>query len=246
MPLPSHTVAHILAAKEFWPRTKRGAEHLVRICRQVTASDGCECRCTISDSGCSALSIFTRHYVEYLVQTSLILSHGGLLISRKIVKKLAYDLAPHEAVAALVAKPLIRQLAFTLLGFRHTCCFALLSQNVFEESYSPDDFEEIRIEDAQSLEILEPLVAELETRFEQLDLPVHTFLENEGLKRIQEVARDLHGVALTEDERNGIEEAGVRLTMPDAVTQASENTNLSIRYSPALWLKELDEDDDQN
>ena len=201
MPLSSHTVAHILVANGNWTRAKGWAEHLVRICRQVTASDGCECSCSINNSGCSTLSIFTKHYIERLIDWG-----GGL--REKIVKQLANDLATHEAFAALIAKPLIRQLVFTLLGFRHTCCFGL-----FSGDYDPDDFEESRIEDAQSLETLEALVAELDTRLEQLNLPIHIYLKLEGLKRIQEVVKDLNGAALTADERNGIEEVGVRLTI---------------------------------
>ncbi len=61
---------------------------------------------------------------------------------------------------------------------------------------------------------------------------------------MKEVARDLHGAALTEDERNGIEEVGVRLTIHGRVTQASENKNLLERYSPVVWFEELDGDED--
>jgi hypothetical protein len=82
---------------------------------QMTTCDGCECGCAEPGAGCSLLLVFLRQMLNTCV------AYNGW-IPHEIVTRLAADFGAHEALRNLMARPLIRLLAFQALEMRHTCC----------------------------------------------------------------------------------------------------------------------------
>lgn len=247
---PVYTTAHQAMAKlvsyaghylDSWTEDEL---RLFKLCNQVAVSDDCDCGCTDTESGCSPLLIFLKKHVR----ASLEWFERDL---GRVIQQLETDLEVGEMMMGQLSfETLLRVLAYEAMGLRHTCCinFDFEDWDWDTRSHEPydEDFEEIRSEDAELQKRLEELVSELTTRFELSNAPPFTFLGTEGLECIQGVVDELEGADLSQENRFGMENLGVRLYGPtekpgvDCESDDFEHPPEDWDQAMAFWIEKFE------
>lgn len=204
----------------------------------MVIEDECDCHCADAECGCSPTLVFLNRHIcrELAFNHSL----SAVLSSMYgVLKHCGMDEAP-------ISRQLIRLFAFEALGCRHTCCIKLIAHRIEVKSYDVD-FDEIREEDAPLLDRLERLVTELICDFEQCGCSILEFLETTGLQRMQEVADEVNGADLTDEERAGMRSLDVKLVLGSEASQSDKAKNKRERiyhygeaHSYAFWAKEFE------
>jgi hypothetical protein len=162
------------------------SEHFLDQC-----SDDCTCGC--SPSGCSFFSIFGRAFLERHRKYSW--QEKGSLLGSRIDQALA------SSSTGWLMAAFIRLAVFARLEIRHTCCD--LSRIRHDHGKDPDPLtspvphypakETARIlkEDAYLLELLETLVEELFSQYNEMTLGTEDFFEQCLTPRMDEVMQEL-------------------------------------------------------
>lgn len=211
---------------------------LASICRE-DLTDGCRCRCTTR--GCSPFTWMMKgsHF-------KLPLPHGAVQIPDwKIDQLISHYSRCGLELTSLTYKAAIRYATFWALGLIHTCCKAIRITYYGDEWVDRDDVEVVNEEQAPLLELLENLVEEFEEKaveFMKADSSGHSLFPQFWTLcwklRIEEELEKLEGKELTDAERRGAEEIGVRWTVSQQ--EAVQEENPYDLDDPSHWFYELD------
>lgn len=212
---------------------------IASICRE-DLTDGCRCRCTTR--GCSPFT--------WMMKGSGFmrpLPHGTVQIPDSEIDRLVshYSRCGLE-LTSLTYKAAIRYATFGALGLIHTCCDASRLTFIEDEWVDRDDVEDVNEEQAPLLELLENLVEEFEEKavgFMKADSSGHSLFPQFWTLcwrlRIEEELEKLEGKELTDAERHGAEEIGVRWTVSQQEAVQGEKNPYDLD-DPSYWYYELD------
>ncbi|KAH0423899.1 hypothetical protein CcaCcLH18_11838 [Colletotrichum camelliae] len=136
---------------------------------------------------------------------------------------------------------LLRVCTFMVLPIRHTCCCSWEFTKGFSgwktfkwtyRVYEEDEVEEIREEDTNELELLENLLAEFESKIDEMGCTPATFFETYWIDRMGQVLQEIQDRPLPEEEVQGAERLGITLRV--------EENRLEDRGQLEYWFRELD------
>ncbi|OTA95503.1 hypothetical protein M434DRAFT_202713 [Hypoxylon sp. CO27-5] len=203
-------MTHPLPRLESCAKDFTGTQPISSILFGDRIKDSCICYCTTN--GCIPSS-------KYL-QTAFRVTFDGKDIGGAYpyvfdTIRLAEPVIP-TSLKYTVSLEYIRQITFTRLGMKHTCC-------QFEKTYqedlliclgrihflNPTEIEEIREEDRYLAEQLEVLMKEFEEKFREMDMPLTQFVEKYLWPRLDEIEKER--VELTAEESRVLRETGVVL-----------------------------------
>lgn len=214
---------------------KRSMDLTAKVLRE-NLTDGCDCHCTIG--GCSPFTWMMKGDMGFnFVESSLNLDYYvEIMVSH-------YSRCGPE-LTVLTYKAAIRFTSFFVLGLSHTCCHAWTIARYGGKWVIRDDVDILNEEQAPLLEILERLVAEFEDKAVEY-LKTNSDGENEFPQfwvaywkvRMEEEVRKLESIELTDEERRGAEEVGVRWTDQEAEKENPYDKERDVEY----WFFELDE-----
>lgn len=166
--------------------------------------DGCKCWC--SEHGCTPLVKFLEGLGwRQIPQRSELLDSYALRTSDTLGS--LFPRCKDDGLACdWIYRAVLRYITFCALGLRHTCC-----KLVHKSSYSISDDEEIREiheEDAAYIQILEELMSDFETEYEnRTDLA--TFLTIIWVPKMKDISSKLNSIELTSEEIRSAETVGV-------------------------------------
>ncbi|XDG07748.1 hypothetical protein ABKA04_007363 [Annulohypoxylon sp. FPYF3050] len=234
---PLHTVSHHLmrrvgkaSAVELWESNfqstlPRSMLNIVRTCSVEEVGDGCECSCS-DGNGCLPIKSLLSQLFSVLRNKSL---YNGLDSVLCIMDALEVINTFHQHTTNAI----IRVLTFEALEIRHTCCetipddFDAESAEEFFASYG-NDFLDIRDEDESLLSELESLVAEFLDEFRSQEQGLSEFLYSYWKDRMEQVREQKRARRLSREEKESVEELGVRLIEEDPEgTDTSEVPSIS-------------------
>lgn len=164
---------------------KKGVAELGDACFFVSSTKDC-CVCACSSGGCTTLSVALRSIL-------LGASECRWIIRVVPLRKLILSLIVWQDYWPELPRAIIRNLTFDVLGLTHTCCTEIyhgepgpLGPCVPEERR--DETEVGRIADDQHslVEEFEELMEEMESRFDELGLPLEEFLDGYWYDRVIE------------------------------------------------------------
>ncbi|KAI9685709.1 MAG: hypothetical protein M1822_004269 [Bathelium mastoideum] len=223
-----HYIAAHMGRSTFW-RRNRTYQRLRKMPQTLDISllrniildplqDTCDCAC--SDRGCRAICLFLKNRSQLCPYYAM---HGPQLRETLPSSFATVDLFLHVFVdifnvdcddPAWIRSDVLRFLTFQELRLLHTCCTPDGRPDegvvIAELAADEQDRREIRLEQADRVEMLETLLEEFETKFGELGLPLHVFLRGYWKERMREVRRERHptdtpglrdlGVGLHEEE----------------------------------------------
>ena len=137
-------------------------------------SDACMCACSIS--GCNALTMTTKGYMEW--------DHPWEKASQRLVDLWANV---KNFCGPLKISEFLRMMTFEELGMTHTCCY--LSYPFFKIK-DKAEIDEIHDEEAEDLQKLEELLDEFEAKRHELDIPFAAFVKEYWQPRMDEVRNE--------------------------------------------------------
>ncbi|OTB04764.1 hypothetical protein M426DRAFT_151662 [Hypoxylon sp. CI-4A] len=201
-------------------------ERLGLAVRRRNLTDGCRCNC--STIGCNPFIWMMKGMME----------RGGKYNAERYASHMFdyFSKCDHQLIA-LTYTAAIRIATFQALGLTHTCC------NPPNAAEGDDDVDNINEEQASLLEFHEELVVE----FEKEALKFINY-EHDGcqsfpdfwmtcwIARVKEVLDKLDGDKLTDEERKGAEDIGVRWCEPVLEKQKRPYNIRSLEY----YMHELD------
>ena len=200
--------------------TENTQQTLRRIVMDCTADD---CTCSCSVSGCTARTLIARSYLSRVVKRSEEVKHKRTSFFRDIINPIVQLI---DVDAALGCSETLRLLTFEGLGLTHTCCYP---QWVSESSFmfyrieDQAEINEIREEQSAGLSQLEELLTELESKFDELEIPLLDFLTDYWEPRMEGFLDEDDGSL----DMEAIREIGVEMDEPclESESVADENLN---------------------
>lgn len=196
-------------------------------------TDGCQCNCSIC--GCSPFIWMMKR---------LSWSSNPEFWARRMFD---YYSKCDVELTALTYATAIRYMTFAALDLTHTCCYAAPLAKRNSEWVERDDVDIINEEQASLLEVHDQLVTEFEK-----EAPKFIKIRSDGrqlfpkfwttcwIARIKEVLEKLDGDELSDAERQGAEEIGVRWCEPPPAPVKWKHRNPYNRMSLEHWFYELD------
>ncbi|KAJ5970823.1 uncharacterized protein N7479_000741 [Penicillium vulpinum] len=199
---------------------KKGVAELGDACFFIPPSqDGCICAC--SPGGCTTLSVALRAII-------FMISKWQLKIQDDCLRILICSLVVWQDSWPDLLRAIVRALTFDALGLTHTCCTEI---DQVEENFPPDVFlnkgrdetEISRILDDQRLLVkeFEELTEEMESKLDELGLPLEEFLDGYWYDRVIEylLRRDHYDEEhVTEARKMGIFLEPEEFCIPDRVS----------------------------
>lgn len=174
-------------------------------------TDGCVCSCTVG--GCSPFTWLMKRIC------------GGLPLEEQTSSIESYYQTCSTELIKLTYAAAIRYTTFNALGFRHTCCNPFDVIRGWDLSDS-DDEDATNGNQASLLEMLGELAAEFEEKAREIikqgtdtSTEFSRFWSSYWIMRIREVLETLNNDELTDEERRGAEDIGVRWCEPPATKE---------------------------
>lgn len=207
------------------------------VCRQ-NLTDGCVCHCTID--GCSPFTWMMKgNFLSFAPQSAILHIHDW-----DIDTLVSYYMLCSLELTSLTYRAAIRYATFVALGLVHTCCKPGELIRHEAEWVEGDDVNTTNEEQVALLEVLEVLVNEFEEKASEFMKPDSS--GNSSFPqfwilcwkiRMTEELQTLGGKELTDEERRGAEDIGVRWQIPEEVTEKENPYN---QDDPQYWFYELD------
>lgn len=201
-------------------------------------TDACQCHCTIN--GCTPFTWMMK--ASHFFYNSP--GDPEKIRDENVGRFVSHYSRCGLELTSLTYKAAIRYATFEALGLVHTCCYPRRLIYYGNEWVERDDVGMVNEEQAFLLGVLEALVKEFEEKaleFMKLDStgnsPFPQFWVLCWKTRMEEELEKLEGKDLTDAERRGAEEIGVRW---QASQQESEKGNLFSIQDPEYWFYELD------
>lgn len=207
------------------------------VCRH-DLTDGCECHCTID--GCSPFTWMMKGSSLFFNLWGPVFDiEGAVNVLVSFYSRCSLELT------SLTYEASIRYATFEALGLVHTCCKTSNLAHYTSRWVERDDVDIVIEEQAALLKVLEVLVKEFEEKALEFvkansseNCPFSQFWVLCWKVRIEEELEKLEGKELTDEERRGAEEIGVRWQVSQ---QEAEKGNPYNRKDPEYWFYELDQ-----
>ncbi|KAJ5592668.1 hypothetical protein N7537_009572 [Penicillium hordei] len=162
---------------------KNGVAELGDACFFVSPTQDC-CVCACSPGGCTTLSVALRSiiFTAYLWRWR---------VTDDCLRKLILSLTVWQDSWPDFSRAVVRTLTFDALGLTHTCCTEIDEDGVFWPSVPKEGRDEIevgRISDDQYFLVreFEELMEEMESKLDELGLPLEEFLDGYWYDRVIE------------------------------------------------------------
>lgn len=206
---------------------------------RISTTDPCECSCaTRGSADCTPASLYARGILDVQCKNPWNDTRPGQHVQKAVrfvsmaVQELEVD------VGRAIAMTLIRSFTLSRLGMKHTCCKyryrdphlvkpdldadgrelargGTFTWDILKGTFhpiqlmEPEEMAEIWYEDAHLAEQLESLMAEFESRYDELGIPFDDFFYGHWWKRMKEV--EVERDALSPQDREAFREIGVIL-----------------------------------
>jgi hypothetical protein len=160
------------------------------------------CHCACSSQGCLPITMFFKPAMKFER-------------SKKFDVKLLDELCNTDYITRPVAMEILRILTFDTLELRHTCCAMQNTLGIVKRYEDDAEISEIHDEERGTITKLEELMDEFFAKYEELGMPLVSFVEEYWQRRMDEVLGALENETLQDDEIAKIRELGVVLKLEE-------------------------------
>ncbi|KAH7323856.1 hypothetical protein BKA65DRAFT_75903 [Rhexocercosporidium sp. MPI-PUGE-AT-0058] len=185
--------------------------------------DDCECAC--SKNGCRTITSALKHcrnwYSNFETLTGEYRKKDVRLLSCLSILQLVEDSIPERPWIPL---EVIRIMTFEWLELTHTC--HVDPESLWDKIRGPlsnEEIHEIQEEERDLLQQHEDLVAEFESKYTELGLPLSTFLEEYWAPRMDQVLKSSDELSL-EEERTRMRALGIVIPERDRIEEVHNDS----------------------